>query len=1164
VTVKNGYGYLVVKSSGMVGAIGATVGLNVPGVTFSGSFNVLIVKATGAMNEDIIVAGETVTVTAAAGDSYVKVEGLAVTLTILGQRLQGDFAFEKITSVTNGVTRNVIRIAAANVSMGLGNGTTDYVVVEHGSGSLIVTSAGIAGQVSAEISIQNIPGVAFSGAFSLYINNTRQAVNETFTVGGETVAMALVAGPYLRVEGDDVVLTVLGQTLSGNFSFEQITTTGGAKVVRVAVSDVTLELTSGGEAIFSLSIPSGAMLITPQGIAAKLTVAPDDLHIGSALTLSCDTITFEINTLPVAVNETFTSGTTTEHMVLPAGKFVRIVAMNAGITISGYTLSGNFYFDQATNTATGVKITRMAMTGVNFSDAGLGGSISNGQGALIITATGVAGQISGRGSLGAAAEATVGLRINTTGGAVDQTIDVNGTTIIVRFSATETGFSFFASDIKITIADFVSIEGSVVFSGNAFAGEGIEIFVGQGPYRNDDGDVNEDAIGVLLTNAKIGLVRFDGGTYALHAEGTISFVGLDGIMVSGTGIIDVNNSGQAVNQTLNIPNTDRSVTVRFTTTAMVTSFIGSIELNIANILEIGGTVSFGKKPTGQVSVGLAGAYVRITVDGQEYFEIGGSASFTIGGVEGFKMESFKVNGFQIFGQVGIDTPATDAMVLFPTADLALTSFGKTTVELGKLGYLVYERSDIDGLSSDKRYIDVTFTDPNGVGLNENSILDFTPEFTLSMNGQTLTGVTVNGRPVKVTGGLPNTYRYTLTGNFNQIGDVTVNFIAGSWYDNNGVSNFAETEFFCLVNKKADGTLAAPAPSATLSSPSAGETLAILSMNNKRYIDVTFVTRSDSAIDATSINGDEFTLSGPGVGDIKMMAGTAGTPDIVGSPVLISGTTYRYYLKDANTTNTIDLFKAGEVVVTFRANSFKTVDGTFNNAASVTFTLDATVVGQASSTKSLKLGPLVLQGPYVGIEDIGFKDGFLMLTIGIGVDRATLAFGGSSGTTTSTQQQSSGITADLTGVLGTFDFGVDVFGLLSGNVRVTVPGNFSFRVAGLEVEVPGVVLIEAEGIKIAFEPAPDAPVAPVDPGAGATDEAKAAYQKALTAYQKALAAYPALYQTYMNQELVRVESAKVTFPSFGLSGMIKPFDPNTAVTGDEIPGLVIRQIGRAHV
>ncbi|CAB5141036.1 hypothetical protein D3OALGB2SA_4230, partial [Olavius algarvensis associated proteobacterium Delta 3] len=61
------------------------------------------------------------------------------------------------------------------------------------------------------------------------------------------------------------------------------------------------------------------------------------------------------------------------------------------------------------------------------------------------------------------------------------------------------------------------------------------------------------------------------------------------------------------------------------------------------------------------------------------------------------------------------------------------------------------------------------------------------------------------------------------------------------------------------------------------------------------------------------------------------------------------------------------------------------------------------------------------------------------------------------TTPSAEQQNSGVTAELTGILGTFDLAVDAFGL---------------RVAALEVEIPDVVTVTAEGIVIQYDPDAD--------------------------------------------------------------------------------------------
>ena len=266
------------------------------------------------------------------------------------------------------------------------------------------------------------------------------------------------------------------------------------------------------------------------------------------------------------------------------------------------------------------------------------------------------------------------------------------------------------------------------------------------------------------------------------------------------------------------------------------------------------------------------------------------------------------------------------------------------------------------------------------------------------------------------------------------------------------------------------------------------------------------------------------------------------PLIVGVPLLISGradtsttVTYRYFLRDLLPTNATAMFAPGSVLVTFDG-TWRSVGTTALGNANATgltagFTIDPAAPGAKTSGGPINLGPLQLQGPTIGIADFGFADGMVVLTIAVGVDRASLAFGGTPAAPTGGQaaQTSSGVTVDLLGILGTFDLAVDVFGLLSGNVRIEPTGKWNLRVASLEATVPNVAVLLATGITVGYDPN------------GAVD-----------------------------QELVRVNSATITFPRFGITGSIRPYDPatssNIAKNNDEalgagvIPGLVVRGNG----
>jgi hypothetical protein len=141
----------------------------------------------------------------------------AIKLQVLGQELTGDFAVEQ---ATNAQGQRVVRVGAARVGLSIAGG---LVTVTNGTGLFVIAPGGIAGSLSAGVSL-GVTGVSLSGAFALELNTTAQAVTESLAVGAGTVAIDLPAGPYLRVSGTGVALTIAGQTLRGDFSFERTTT----------------------------------------------------------------------------------------------------------------------------------------------------------------------------------------------------------------------------------------------------------------------------------------------------------------------------------------------------------------------------------------------------------------------------------------------------------------------------------------------------------------------------------------------------------------------------------------------------------------------------------------------------------------------------------------------------------------------------------------------------------------------------------------------------------------------------------------------------------------------------------------------------------------------------------------------------------------------------
>ena len=137
---------------------------------------------------------------------YIRVDGKGVKLTILGQELTGDFSVERATA-EDGTA--VTAIVAANVSYSIGSATAGATLT-NGHGAFLATAAGLAGAAGGTIGI-TLPGDAsFTGTFALAVNTTHAAVDTTLTVGGEDVALKLIAGPYLRIAGTGVKLSLRG------------------------------------------------------------------------------------------------------------------------------------------------------------------------------------------------------------------------------------------------------------------------------------------------------------------------------------------------------------------------------------------------------------------------------------------------------------------------------------------------------------------------------------------------------------------------------------------------------------------------------------------------------------------------------------------------------------------------------------------------------------------------------------------------------------------------------------------------------------------------------------------------------------------------------------------------------------------------------------------
>ena len=1168
VVVTNGSGSFQILPGGIRGTVTATVAIDIPGVAASGTFSVQI--------------DTTIT------PSSLRVTGTNVSLTVAGQTIAGDFTFEKATS--GGQPVIAIAITGADddgdgtpgAKVVLGDGTTTFLTIKNIRGAILVTNAGIAADMTAAVVLgpalaQNL--TLNTGPISLVVNTTNVAVNRTFTIGANpAITLNVAAGPYLRVQigtpTTKAKLAVFGQSIEGVFLFEQQTTKAGAKVIRIGMTGVNLFLGDPGvdgdpdaiadNAGVKFSNVTGLLLITPLGVAGSITAGGLNggsgfqlLGLPSGFNFQANLIV-EFNTLGTAVNEQFTfrddtGAAVTRTLSVPVGPFVRVAAYNAQITLSGKTILGDFLFERSVKKGTTTPILKIGVAHLKLDD-GANGIIQEAYGAFVVKpGVGVAGVFLGKAGGAGTGDgggfsfgASIGLSINTTNQIVQETVVVNGQEIKIDLQPTPT-FQFLLQDVDFDFGDILEIRGNFKLSAGNFQGDSLEVFVGSGPSRLADGSPNPKAIGVLITAASIHVKTAGAGQFAILVKGHLALVGLDGLQLSGDVEFRVNTGDATLGQNLSAGGVTRTVVPG------TFSFIGTnVHFRVGTLLDLGGSIVISRQPNGTLDVALINAFVKIVVNGENLFEIGGTALFEINALTGFRMQSFKVSGFKILGDEGIAAPAptpvdaggtAPAPGLPPTADLASPLNG---------GKIVRQTFNGQG------HIDVQFNDRSGSGLKTPTIIDPEQEFDVYVNGSlTPAPIVINGTPTAVAGKL-NTWRYTFTGSLPTDGVVTVVFRTNGFSDQSGpggtgVPSISEVETFFLVATPSSQ----PPPIAVLANPGSGTAITALDLNARRYFDVTFTSYDGKPILKSSItNNLKLKVTGSGVADLDVAA-TTSYLNVLGTPILITGTkadatsvTYRYFLKDKNAQNTIDLFVTGEVKVEFVrddvAGSFfaTSADATASSngttvatknipGMSQSFTLSASAPGAVPTEKPLSIGPLTLQGPSIGIADIGFADGMLVLTIAIGVDRASLAFGQAATPpgpppATPTPQTQSGVKVDLLGVLGTFDIQVDALGLLSGNFRVNVPGKFGLRIASLEAEIPNVLQLKAEGIQVTYDP--KGPV---------------------------------------NQEIVRINSATITMPSFNITGKIRPYNTATGANIDlaegtnqqgVIPGLVVRGNG----
>ena len=438
------------------------------------------------------------------------------------------------------------------------------------NGTFTLTAAGLYGSVSATIAL-DAPSLAIGGSVALAVNTTATAQGAI-----QPGVVATVTAP---------TLTVGGQSLSA----DSLVVRRSGTEVAIAVTNLALTLGSV-VTVTATNQVSGTLVVTAGGVAGSFSVG----SLAGAVTIPGLTLSGSVTVLL----NTGTAAVARPELGLdvPAGPFLRVAVADGDLAVTGGpTFHGSFTLEQYA--AGGVSSANPGVTVIGFTDVSVsltpttGGSgtavgISQGRGAFVILASGVAGTFSGvvavtGGSFSAGAQASV--RYNATGGAVSQSVVVGGVTLPITFTAAEstsggTWVSVAVSGV-LTIGSSVEIAGTFTHADAGSSVSGLTVFVGQGPYFTPDAaHVSALARGLLLSNVS-GWAQGSGATLAFSITGTLSLIGFDGVTLTGTATVFYNANAAAVTVSgAAIPGAGTSAYLRV---------IGTLQLGVAGQTLVG-------------------------------------------------------------------------------------------------------------------------------------------------------------------------------------------------------------------------------------------------------------------------------------------------------------------------------------------------------------------------------------------------------------------------------------------------------------------------------------------------------------------------------------------------------------------------------------------------
>ena len=157
------------------GVAGAIVDAEILGPQFGDGTQIsgVVTVLTNTTNADrtFTIAGKTVVTPASGGGvGYLRLDIASGRVDILGQHLRGNLSFEETADASG----TVVKLKASAVQLGFGDGTNDFATASVANANFTFNSGGVVGSFNGNLSV-NVPGITFTGLFSVDIDTSNQA-----------------------------------------------------------------------------------------------------------------------------------------------------------------------------------------------------------------------------------------------------------------------------------------------------------------------------------------------------------------------------------------------------------------------------------------------------------------------------------------------------------------------------------------------------------------------------------------------------------------------------------------------------------------------------------------------------------------------------------------------------------------------------------------------------------------------------------------------------------------------------------------------------------------------------------------------------------------------------------------------------------------------------